>query len=165
MLYYLPFERDLRGLLVISKRGMGFPGGGSGEESACQCRRQKRPGFDPWIGKIPQRRKWQSTPVFLPRKSHGQKSLAGCSPQGLKESDTTEVTQYLAHVFVKAGAKLSISVAIVSSRDDFSINRKRLCPGEDLVLWAFPPSSQKVSETKRFSHCNSDNRLSQADFD
>ena len=47
-------------------------------------------GFDPWVGKIPWRRKWQSTPVFLPGESHGQRSLAGYSPWGRKESDTTE---------------------------------------------------------------------------
>ena len=39
-------------------------------------------GFDPWVGKIPWRRKWQSTPVLLPGKSHGQRSLGGCSPWG-----------------------------------------------------------------------------------
>ena len=48
------------------------------------------PGFDPWIGKIPWRRKWQSTPVLLPGKSHGQRSLVGYSPWGRKESDTAE---------------------------------------------------------------------------
>ena len=44
----------------------GFPGGGSGKESACQCRNHKRHGFNPWIGKIPWRRKWQPTVVFMP---------------------------------------------------------------------------------------------------
>ena len=47
-------------------------------------------GFAPWVGKIPWRRKWQPTPVFLPGESHGQRSLAGYSPWGHKESDTTE---------------------------------------------------------------------------
>ena len=42
------------------------------------------------VGKIPWRRKWQSTPVLLPGKSHGQRSLVGYSPWGRKESDTTE---------------------------------------------------------------------------
>ena len=46
--------------------------------------------FDPWVGKIPGRRKWQPTPVFLPEKSHGQRSLAGYSPWGCKELDPTE---------------------------------------------------------------------------
>ena len=45
-----------------------------GKESACQCRRCR---FTPWVRKIPWGRKWQSTPVFLPGKSHGQRSLAG----------------------------------------------------------------------------------------
>ena len=46
----------------------GFPGGTSGKESTCQCRRCKRYRFDLWVGKIPWRRKWQLTPVFLPGK-------------------------------------------------------------------------------------------------
>ena len=50
-------------------------GGISGKESTCQCRRHKRLGFDPWVGKIPCRRQWQPTPVLLPRKLHGEGSL------------------------------------------------------------------------------------------
>ena len=45
---------------------------------------------DPWVGKIPWGRKWQSTPVFLPGESHGRRSLVDYSPGGRKESDTTE---------------------------------------------------------------------------
>ena len=52
--------------------------GSDGKESTCQCRRLR---FDPWVGKIPCRRKWQPTPVFLTRKSHGQRSLVGYSPR------------------------------------------------------------------------------------
>ena len=55
-----------------------FPGGPGGKEPACQCRRCKRQEFDPWVRKIPWKRKWQPTPVFLPGESHGQKILAGC---------------------------------------------------------------------------------------
>ena len=66
---------------------LGFPGGASGKESACQCRRL---GFGPWVGKIPWRRKWQTTPVFLPGESHEQRSLVGCSPWRHKGLDTTE---------------------------------------------------------------------------
>ena len=65
----------------------GLPRWLSSKESACQCRRQE---FNPWVGKIPWRREWQPTPVFLPGKSHGQGSLAGSSPWGHKDSDTTE---------------------------------------------------------------------------
>ena len=69
--------------------GIHFPGGPSGKEPTCQCRRLKRHGFDPWIGKIPWRRKLQSTLVFLPTESHRQRSLADYSPWGRKETDTT----------------------------------------------------------------------------
>ena len=62
--------------------GLGFPGGASGKESACQCRRHKRHRFDPWIGKIPWRMAWQPTPVSLPGNSHGQRSLVGYRPCG-----------------------------------------------------------------------------------
>ena len=51
-----------------------------------------RCGFDPWVGKIPWKRKWEPTPVFLPGESHGQRNLAGYSPWGLKELDTTGAT-------------------------------------------------------------------------
>ena len=59
---------------------MGFPGGASGKEPTCQCRRHKRHSFHPWVGKIPWRRAWQLTPVFLPGESHGQRNLVGYSP-------------------------------------------------------------------------------------
>jgi len=49
---------------------LGLLGDTSSEESTCQCRRHKRHGFNPRVGKIPWRRKWQPTPVFLPRESH-----------------------------------------------------------------------------------------------
>ena len=51
-----------------------------GKESACQCRRHKRCRFNPWVGKIPWNRKCQPTPIFLPRKLHGQRALEGYSP-------------------------------------------------------------------------------------
>ena len=62
----------------------------SGKASACRHRSRGRCGFDPWVRKIPCRRKWQSTPVFLPGTSHGQRSLAGCSLWGRRESEMTE---------------------------------------------------------------------------
>ena len=62
-----------------------------------QCR---RPRFDPWFRKIPWRRKWQPTPVFLPGKSHGQRSLGGDSPWGCKSQTrlsnwTTTTTSFI----------------------------------------------------------------------
>ena len=63
-----------------------FPGDSDGKTVCLQC---WRPGFNPWVGKIPWSRKWQPTPVFLPEKSHGQRSLVGYSPW-VAESNTTE---------------------------------------------------------------------------
>ena len=57
-----------------------------------QYRRPKRHKFDPWVRKIPWKRAWQPTLVFWPGESHGQRSLAGYSPSGCKELDTTEAT-------------------------------------------------------------------------
>ena len=62
-------------------------GGSDGKEPTCQCRNY---GFDPWVGKIPWRRKWQPTPLFLPRKSHGLRSPVGYCPWGCKELGMTE---------------------------------------------------------------------------
>ena len=84
------FKTILWGIVAFQ----GFPGGASGKEPTCQCRRLKRHGFISQVGRIPWRRVWQPTPVFLPGESHGQRSLAGFSPQGRKESDTTEATQH-----------------------------------------------------------------------
>ena len=58
----------------------GFPGGASGKEPTCQCRRGKRRGFNPQVRKIPWRRAWQPTLVFLLRESHGQRNLVDYSP-------------------------------------------------------------------------------------
>ena len=57
--------------------------------AGCQCRRNERCRFDPWVGKIPYRRKWQPTLVFFPEEFHGQRILVGCSSWGGKESDRT----------------------------------------------------------------------------
>ena len=62
----------------------------SGKESTFQAGNAETHRFDPWIRKLPWRRKWQRTPVFLPGKFHGQKSQVGSSPWDGKESDTTE---------------------------------------------------------------------------
>ena len=71
----------------------GFPGA-SDKEPTCQWKRQKRHGFNSWVGKIPWRRAWQPTPVFLSGESHGQRSLVGYSPSVWKELNMTEVTYH-----------------------------------------------------------------------
>ena len=73
---------------TTTKYVSGPPRCSSDKESARQC----RTGCNPWVGKIPWRRKWQPTPVFLPGESHGQRSLAGYSPWGRRESDMIEHT-------------------------------------------------------------------------
>ena len=71
----------------------GFTGGTSGKEPACQSGNLRDTGSTPgWVGKIPWRKKWQPTPVFLPGKSHGQRNLAGYSPWGITEWDMTAGT-------------------------------------------------------------------------
>ena len=57
----------------------------------------ERPGFDPWVRKIPWRRKWQPTPILLPEKSYGQGTLVGYSPWGHKKSDMTEWLHFHFH--------------------------------------------------------------------
>ena len=61
------------------------------------------PRFDPWVGKIPWRRKWQPTPVFLLGKSHGWRSLVGYSPWDCKESDMTEQLCFHFSLFCTSG--------------------------------------------------------------
>ena len=61
---------------------VGFPSGASGKELAYQCRRHNRCRFNPWIGRIPWRRAYHPTPVFLPGESQGQRSLVAYSPWG-----------------------------------------------------------------------------------
>ena len=70
-----------------------------------------RPEFDPWVGKIPWRRAWQPTPVFLPGESHLQRSLVDCSPWGPKELDTTEwLTTLFSNITTKQWLKNSNNV-------------------------------------------------------
>ena len=75
---------------IYNINSVGFPGGPNGKEPAYQCRRCQRWSSDPWVGKIPRRRAWQSTLVLLPVKSHGQRSLSAYDPQCLKEWDMTK---------------------------------------------------------------------------
>ena len=69
-------------IIILSAHGSGgVPWWLSSKESACNA---GDTGLDPWVRKIPWRREWQPTPVFLPGKSHGQRNLEGYSPWGLK---------------------------------------------------------------------------------
>ena len=76
------------------------------------CLQCGRPGFHPWVRKIPWRRAWQPTPVFLPGESPGQRSLAGYSPRGCKESDRTEWLNIAQHTW-SVGYKLGREVVCI----------------------------------------------------
>ena len=68
-----------------------------GKESACQSRRHR---FNPWVRKIPWRRKWQPTPVFLPGKFHGQRSLVFYSPWDRKRVRLNLATKTTIHICI-----------------------------------------------------------------
>ena len=87
----IPWRRDKLPTPVF----LGFPGGSDSKESACNVGDL---GLILGLGKIPWRRAWQPTPVLLPGVSHGQRSLAGYSTWGLKESDTTECLSTAQHL-------------------------------------------------------------------
>ena len=86
----------------------------SGKESTCQCKRRKGCGFDPWVRKISWGRKWQPTPVFLPGEFHGQRSLAGYSPQGCKELDTIKCAHTHTHTHTHRGIFMGIALYFIS---------------------------------------------------
>ena len=101
------------------------------KEPACQCRGRKRLGFDPWGGKISWSGKRQPTPVFLPGESHGWRSLAGYSPWGFRESDTTEHTRTQS----PGGRQAALLSEASSATDPLGLTfcgwRPGLAPGRD----------------------------------
>ena len=107
ILFWMPPHTEIRYL------SYGLPRWSSNKESACECRRLKRHRFSPWVGKIPWRRKWQPTPVFLPGEFHGQRSLAGYSPWGCKvHGEMTEHT----HTHLSYNTVSSILIANLEVR-------------------------------------------------
>ena len=84
----------------------GLPWWLSGKKSTCQCRRR---GFNPWVGKIPWRRKWQPTPVSLTRKCNGQRSLAGCSPWSYKRVGLDLATKQQQNVEIQNTNQLKLN--------------------------------------------------------
>ena len=81
-------------IFIIPCAVFGLPRWRSGKDSACQCRRRKRLGFNLWVRKIPWRRKWQPTPVSLPGKFHGQRSLAGYTVHGSVAKSPTQLSDF-----------------------------------------------------------------------
>ena len=93
-IFYLLYHVALHYIIVSNVLTLheGFPGGASGKEPAGQCRRRKRRGFDPWVLKIPWRRAWQPTPVFLPGEFPWTEEPGRLQLTGSKELDTTQAT-------------------------------------------------------------------------
>ena len=102
--------------LAMGSHRMGFPG----DSDSRVCLQCWRSGFDPWVRRIPWRRKWQPTLVFLPGKSHRQRSLAGYSPWGRKESDTTEWPTLLFVYYFSDFIELSVFLKLI--KDIFKTN-------------------------------------------
>ena len=121
---------------------MGFPGGTSGKEPVCQCRRQKRCGFNPRVRKIAWRRTRQPTPVFLPGESHGQRSLVEYSPWGCK---SVRHCLYFRAAFPKV---LCQQVLI----------RFRFCQWDALGIW----TAQGLCHSSSCSHSHDINLCSEA---
>ena len=115
-------------LSCVQSLCLGFPKGhqrlpkwSSGKEPACWCRRHKRYRFILWVGKIPWRRKWQHTPVFLPGKFHGQRSLVEYGPRGSKELDTTECVCTCIHTHTHTRDSKSMSPGCAKSWTQLSV--------------------------------------------
>ena len=114
--------------------GEGLPWGLSGKESTCQGR---RPGSDPWVWRIPWRRAWQPTPVFLPGESHGQRCLVGYSPWGCKESNAVHFScSAVSRLFVTPWtATCQASLSIINSWSLLKLTSVELVmPSNHLIL-------------------------------
>ena len=108
-----PAIQEFQEMLFQSLSREGFPGGASGKEPACKCKRCKTCGFDPWVRKIPWRRAGQPTPVFLSGEPHGQKSPVGYSPWGHKEGyDGSNLAHTLLFLEVDRMNKKRISLVL-----------------------------------------------------
>ena len=132
---------------------MGFPGGSDDKEPACQCWRCNKHRCDPWVGKIPWRRKWQPTPVFLPGEFHRQRSLGS---QTVRHNNTTpELIDGLQRVSLlmkvkegseKVGLKLNIQKTKIMASGpitSWQIDGEKVETVSDFIFWA-PKSLQMV---------------------
>ena len=97
-----------------SQLELGFLGGSDGKESTCNA---DRPRPDSWVEKVLWRKEWQPTPVFLPGKSHGQRSLVRYSPWGRKELDTTE--QLTLSLFLNVHGSYALQSHLKHSMNDW----------------------------------------------
>ena len=121
------------------------------KESTRQCRRCR---FSPWVGKIPWRRKWQPTLVFLPEQSHGQRSLAGYSPWDLREMDTT-TTEQQQHIVDLVTYLLILLILSFTEQKIFCFNKVEfiLCFIDLVVNVLYKKSSSYPTSSRFFLIC------------
>ena len=93
----------------------------SGKEPACQCRRCRRCGFNPWVRKMPWRRKGQPTPVFLPGESHGERNLGGYTLWVTKSQTWLNLAQLQWSKYGLIALRTSFEVEIQTTHDTFSL--------------------------------------------
>ena len=110
--------------LVHRYNNHGFPGGSDDKQSACKARDLSS---IPGSGRLPWRREWLSTPVILPGKSHGQRSLAGYSSYGHKKSDMTTNTRSITVTAIKFFIPASSTLMSQSAKYHFWLIIKCIC--------------------------------------
>ena len=104
----------------------GFPGGTSGKEPACQCRRQERHSFNPWVGKIPWRRAWQPTLAFLPGEPPGQSREATVHRVTQSQTQLKHLSLH-AHIYHLASVIINIwHSCFINPNLYFKINLKQI---------------------------------------
>ena len=118
--------------LLPCTSSLGFPGGPASKESACNA---GDPGFDPWVGKIPWRREWLCTLVFLPRESHGQRSLRGYNLWDCKELDRTNwlILSFSPTLWDSYWCLSSILITC------FHLKIRRMLANVSIVFWYWAP--------------------------
>ena len=125
----------------------GIPGAASGKELVCQCRRCKRWGFNPWVGKIPWRRAWQPTPVFLPGEFHGKKNSGRGAWQATVHKDANSWTwlKWLSTAWYKLKSFWTVKKILKRERK----KRQSMGIGENICK---PYIQQEVNNTKHIKN-------------
>ena len=132
----------------------GFPGGASGKEPTCQFRRPKRHGLDPWVRKIPSRRKWQSTPVFLLGESPRTEEPGGLQSMGSQREGHDWSDWACMHVSTRNGRKyiFLIGVSLLYSVVSFccTTSESAVCIPMSPPSWTSlpPPASHSSRSTE-----------------
>ena len=115
------------------KERMGLPRWLRGKESTCQWRRHRRHRFDPWVGKVPWRRKWQPISVFLPGISHGQRSLVGYSPWGHRVGHCWVTKHTCKHVLKRRLKETCLCFSLTPTSCRFHTAK------QFPICWPYPP--------------------------